>query len=265
MMTEPFGNIPKILLKNIQDGFVMRYFIRHVSRRDVLEIDQKQFDVFSRNKLYETFSLKWFITNNAVERNSASVTLYAGTTSVSSISPQMKDGLKRILRVPSQFVIAQAKPVTQSLQLPTFDSITVSQQTTVVAPATFISGSPTTLTFNYEIGSTVPNSQSISVTSDGAVSNLYIDSGSSWLSASLMDTTTPTTVWVYPIVTGLYSGSYSSTVTIDSTQSGIDTTTVSIIFNVTNNPDVLFTYAPGMSLSSAIFSRNSIATYNEVV
>lgn len=98
MMTEPFGNTPKISLKNIQDGYVTRYFLRHVSRRDVLEVDKKQYDIFSRNAFYETFSLKWFILgSNAMAKNMASINLYTSTP-ITENTTTMLNALRKTLK-----------------------------------------------------------------------------------------------------------------------------------------------------------------------
>lgn len=108
-MTEPVGNKPKISIENIRTGYVMRYFIRHISSRDVLEIDEKQYSVFQSNSLYETFTLKWFILGKEAEhKNLTSIRLYTDfTKNIGKLTPVMMSGLLGLLRSPKEFIITQ--------------------------------------------------------------------------------------------------------------------------------------------------------------
>lgn len=271
-MPTPLSNRPKITPQDILNGYVMRYFTQlALDTSRVIEIDERQYNIFKSDTRYKTTRFPWIIGGNAFDTVTPNGTVIPGTRTknaniIKTYTKQVKN-LDRYVPDVLEFFVGTTTPpaelVPQEETLPTTNGAIPEE--VVVAVATAISVSPTSLTFNYQIGSTVPNSQSISVTADGDVSNLYIASSSSWISASLMSTSTPTTVWLYPVVTGLYSGSYSSIVTVDSIQSGIDAKTISITLNVTNNPDILFIYEPGMSLSSATFTRATSASYNELV
>lgn len=107
---EPLANKPKILKKNIDDGYVIRYFVRHVSSRTITEIDQEQYNIFKTNRLYETVTIKWFIVgSDAIDKNTATIGLYTDPEkfiiSVSQNTPTMLIGLRGMLRSPKEFVI----------------------------------------------------------------------------------------------------------------------------------------------------------------
>src|SRR5437667_11844704 len=68
---------------------------------------------------------------------------------------------------------------------------------TVNTTVSTLTVTPTTLSFNYQIGSAVPGAQSVSVTaSPAALSFTASTSGGTWLSAAPMNGTTPGTVSV---------------------------------------------------------------------
>lgn len=106
-MIEPLGNRPKITINNIRQGYITRYFIRHISSRDILEIDEYQYKIFVSNRSYETFSLKWFITgNDAVTKNTSTIQLYTNpTNNITQNTIIMSNGLRAVLR-PNQYVVS---------------------------------------------------------------------------------------------------------------------------------------------------------------
>lgn len=266
-MQIPLDTRPIITSSDIIRGAITRFFAQSVSTRKIYEIDKEQYNTFSKDPYYTVEQIPWIIrgklytevVNNTTilsvsEQNERIVKFYERSI------PGLSRKLKNFLEYTSPTVNTPSVPPITAVQY-NISEASASAETT----ATAITLAPTSLTFSYQIGSTVPNSQSVSITADGSLSGLSISSGSSWVSASLMDVSAPTTVWIYPITTGLYSGSYSSTVTVSSTQTGITSKQVAVTLNITNSPDVLFIYAPGMSFGSSSFSRSSIATYNEVV
>lgn len=259
-MRYPLSNKPKITQKDIDNKYVIRYFVRFITSNDVVEVDPVQYNIFKKDSFYETIEMKWYIfgtTQDVASKNQKSLDFY---------STKMR-GITKVIRGPLEYATTTQAPsaeVQQTAQV-VGDIINTEATSSVQANATAITVSPTTLTFNYQIDSTVPNSQSLSITADGLLSDLFVTSGSSIVYATLQSTSAPTTVWVTPDITGLYSGSYSTTVIIDSNQSGINSSSVAVTLNVTNNPDILFVYEPGMSLSSATFTRATSASYNELV
>jgi hypothetical protein len=85
------------------------------------------------------------------------------------------------------------------------------------AASPVLSATPTTLSFNYQIGAATPATQPISVTSSGtALSFTAAASGGTWLSATPASGTTPGTVSVAVNPAGLAAGTYNGTVTIAS-------------------------------------------------
>src|SRR6266576_2321983 len=88
---------------------------------------------------------------------------------------------------------------------------------TVNTTVSTLTVTPTTLSFNYQIGSAVPGAQSVSVTaSPAALSFTASTSGGTWLSAAPMNGTTPGTVSVTVNPASLTAGTYNGNVTISS-------------------------------------------------
>lgn len=270
-MISPISYKPIVTDRDLKFGSITRYFAKYVSSHGITEIDKQQYTILKSNPYYITIEIPWIITGNLYP---ASV----GRNKIFSIQEQNKKivdfydkklpGLSRKLKNLLEYAsptINTPPPITNGVVIPPTPVSSSAGGTTEPAAATLITVSPTFLTFNYQINSTVPTSQSVSITADGAVSDLSVISGSSWLSASLLSTSTPTTLWISPIVSGLYSGSYTTTASINTTQTGVTSASIGITLNVTNNPDILFVYEPGMPLTSATFTRATSASYNELV
>src|SRR5439155_9861934 len=84
---------------------------------------------------------------------------------------------------------------------------------TVNTTVSTLTVTPTTLSFNYQIGSAVPGAQSVSVTaSPAALSFTASTSGGTWLSAAPMNGTTPGTVSVTVNPASLTAGTYNGNV-----------------------------------------------------
>jgi hypothetical protein len=269
-MQIPIDTRPRITKADIANQYVMRYFVQMITNKRIYEVDLAQYNFFSKMSYYTAIQMPWIISGDAYTKVVGGQVITGAldkNINIINYYDQRIKGLKQILSNPLQYFegtisIAQPLVSTGTAVTTVGDTETTEEESTL---ATSITVLPTSLTFNYQIGSTTPNSQSISVTADGTLDNLYIMSSSSWVSASLSSTTAPATVWVTPIVTGLYSGSYSSTVTVDSTQTGISSVEVGVTLNVNYSSSILFAYEPGMSLTPATFTRATSASYNELV
>ncbi len=269
-MQTPIDTRPRITKEDIANQYVMRYFVQMISNKRIYEVDIAQYNIFSKMPYYIAIQMPWIISGDAytVVANGNVITgVVDKNINIINYYDQKIKGLKQILLNPLQYFVGtlniEQPFVTADTTTVTVEETTTTESTPTVA--TSMSLSPTSLTFNYQIGSTVPNSQSISVTANGTLDSLYIASSSNWVSASLSSTTTPTTMSVSPTVTGLYSGSYNAIVIVDSLQSGIAAKTVDVTLNIYYSSSVLFAYEPGMSLSPATFTRATSASYNELV
>ena len=91
---------------------------------------------------------------------------------------------------------------------------------TVTAAAPNLTATPSSLTFNYQIGGTAPAAQTVSVGSTGAALSYTVTStttsGGSWLSATPASSTTPGTETVSVNTTGLAAGTYTGSITVTS-------------------------------------------------
>ena len=87
---------------------------------------------------------------------------------------------------------------------------------TVVPPQTF-TASPTSLSFSYTVGLTVPQAQSFQITSGGAAPfSVTTPSTATWLQVSPTSGTTPATLSVSVNTQGLTAGNYTATIAINS-------------------------------------------------
>jgi uncharacterized protein (TIGR03437 family) len=107
--------------------------------------------------------------------------------------------------------------------------------TLVVASATALTANPAALTFAYQAGGTAPAAQTISITgASGATFTATVAAGAPWLSAALVGAgTSPGSVSVSIITTGLTTQTYHGTITI--TSSGASNSPLSIPVALTVN------------------------------
>src|SRR5579859_2996578 len=116
----------------------------------------------------------------------------------------------------------------------------VSVTLNVTSPNLTVTPSP--LTFNYQIGGTMPVAQSISVGSTGSAlsytATSSTNSGGSWLSATPASSTTPGSESVSVNTTGLATGTYTGSVSIASSGAGNSPQTVAVTLNVTSAPNL---------------------------
>ncbi len=83
-----------------------------------------------------------------------------------------------------------------------------------VSPMPQLMITPAALSFNYEIGGSVPAPQSLAVSTDGVTLNFSVASPGTWLSVNPIRGTTPGTALVTVNPTGLGVGSYSGTISV---------------------------------------------------
>lgn len=106
-MNTPYTNKPKITQADINNGYVMRYFVRNLSTKLVTEIDKKQYEAFKNNVLYEKLELQWRITGFANDIITKDNKIIYGTKHSNTITTQFYDkrlsGLQRVLRNPLEY------------------------------------------------------------------------------------------------------------------------------------------------------------------
>ena len=106
-MTTPLSNKPKITQTDINNGYVTRYFVRHISTKVVTEVDKKQYDIFKQNTLYETIDFRWVITGYANDTLSTDNKIIYGTKHKNTVTTQFYDkklpGLTRLLKNPLEY------------------------------------------------------------------------------------------------------------------------------------------------------------------
>lgn len=110
-MTFPLSNKPKITQRNIVDGYIIRYFITHISIPRVIEVDKTQYDIFKTDPLYRTLELKWVIdgfANNTITTNGKTIfgVKHQNETTTKYFDKQMP-GLIRVLSNPLEFFIGR--------------------------------------------------------------------------------------------------------------------------------------------------------------
>lgn len=126
--------------------------------------------------------------------------------------------------------------------------------TFIVLPAQTLALSPSSMTFNYSIGSVVPAAQQLSVTSTGGALNftVAVPAVATWLKASAQSGATPLSAPLNISVdpTGLVVGTYTGTLTVSSPAAGNSPLTVSVTLNVAALPvPVLTTVSNAASFS----------------
>jgi len=103
----PLSNRPKITRKDIGLGYVMRYFIKTTSFKDIIEVDQKQYELFRTNTNYITLELKWLISGFANDIEAQDGNIIYGVRHKNRVTidwyTQKLPGLDRILRNPLEY------------------------------------------------------------------------------------------------------------------------------------------------------------------
>ena len=63
-MPTPKTSKPKLTNNDISSGFLSRYFVKHISRPQVYEVDAQQYRSFSNDPYYQHITLNWVIGGN---------------------------------------------------------------------------------------------------------------------------------------------------------------------------------------------------------
>lgn len=111
MSNTPLSNKPRITQRNISDGYVMRYFVTHISIFRIIEVDSTQYNTLKFDPLYRTLQLKWVIggvANNITTTDGKTLfgAKHQNETTVEHYDKQMP-GLKRILTNPLEFFVGK--------------------------------------------------------------------------------------------------------------------------------------------------------------
>jgi hypothetical protein len=141
--------------------------------------------------------------------------------------------------------------------------VSVTLTVSAVPSTPTISLSPASLTFAATTGSSNPAAQTVSVANDGtgtlsglSASVSYSAGPTGWLSASLNTSTAPATLTIAPSVSGLAAGTYSATVRVASSASGVSnspqTVGVTLLVSSAASP-------PKISLSQSAVSFSATA------
>ncbi len=101
------------------------------------------------------------------------------------------------------------------------------------APAPTIGVSPSTLTYSYQSGGTVPSAQTFTVSSSGAALSYTVSTSATWLTATPASGSTPGSVSVSVSPQSLSAGTYTGTVTITSSGASNSPKTVAVTLNIT--------------------------------
>jgi alpha-tubulin suppressor-like RCC1 family protein len=113
-MPTPYSNKPKITSTDIANGYVTRYFVRHISIKVVIEIDKKQYEAFKNNVLYEKIDFPWVITGFANDILSSDGKIIYGTKHKNTVTTQFYDkklpGLTRLLKNPLEYFQGTRNP-----------------------------------------------------------------------------------------------------------------------------------------------------------
>jgi hypothetical protein len=63
-MNSPVSIKPRVTQLDVVRGSITRYFIKHVSRYQVLEINLEQYNMFKENPYYITVKMPWVVAGN---------------------------------------------------------------------------------------------------------------------------------------------------------------------------------------------------------
>ncbi len=111
--------------------------------------------------------------------------------------------------------------------------------TLTVVPAQSLAVSPSSLTFNYVLNASAPAAQTATLTSSGGSAPFTVATktadGGTWLQVTPASGTTPATLSISIVTTGLAAGTYSGTVTLSSA-SATQTATVTVSMTVAAVP-----------------------------
>jgi uncharacterized protein (TIGR03437 family) len=131
----------------------------------------------------------------------------------------------------------------------------------VVAAQTF-TASPTTLSFNYTVGTAAPAAQSFQISSSGSASfSVTTPSSASWLQVSPTSGSTPATLSVSINTQGLAAGNYSAAITINS-PSATTAAAASVTVNLTVTQ---ITVTPTAITNAASYAAGAVSPGENIV
>ncbi len=154
-------------------------------------------------------------------------------------------------------------PVTSTASGVTNSPRNISVTFTVSAVSPAIGLNPTSVTFTATAGGSSPAAQTVAVSNAGngtlsglAVGTITYGAGASgWLAASVSPTTAPATVTLTPTLGSLAAGSYTATVPVTSSASGVTNSPQNVSVTFTVNPATL---RPGPTLGTPSISGGTI-------
>jgi hypothetical protein len=107
MTDVPLSNRPRITIKDIDAGYIIRYFIQSVSSKKITEVDKVQYDVFKNNPFYQSLQIKWIIGGYDKDSIATDGQPLYGAGHRNQVSLDFYDkkmpGLKRIIRNPLEY------------------------------------------------------------------------------------------------------------------------------------------------------------------
>lgn len=107
-MPYPIPTYPLVTTQIAGRGYIHRYFVRFISDRNIIEIDEEQYKIFEKDPYYESVKLLWFITGN-VETQLINGVPYKGVRDknleIIRMYNQKLPGLENILRDPLELYV----------------------------------------------------------------------------------------------------------------------------------------------------------------
>lgn len=100
---------PKINKTDIDNGYIVRYFVKqvnHISVVDILEIDQQTYDRLSQNSMYQAIKIHWKISGSVDDTTFSGVSVPGvknGNIRATQEADKEMPGLKYKLLNPLQF------------------------------------------------------------------------------------------------------------------------------------------------------------------
>ncbi len=108
--------------------------------------------------------------------------------------------------------------------------------TLTVSSLPALTTAPSSLTFNYTLGGSVPPMQPVAIGSTGTPLPVSASTATTWLSVALVGNTTPATMNVTLNPTGLAAGTYNGTITLTSAGASNSPLSYPVTLNVTSQP-----------------------------
>jgi hypothetical protein len=136
-MILPAANRPKITSRALDDGIVMRYFVKRISSGTIIEVDAVQYSTFASNPYYQTISLPWTITGNDINTTTRTGHIIYGAqhknTEIVKLYNVRMSGLAQLLRNPLEYFFGRYNtPIAPSTAVATTAVYTVTAPVVVV-------------------------------------------------------------------------------------------------------------------------------------